>query len=348
MNKDKTAFLSTIGLVLSYKCMLSCPSCLVNAGPDRIEEINTDDAIKIISKLAAYRDNFIKELKLIGGEPFFDMEKLSRITNFASKMGLIVSSITNCYWANTGHNAYIILSLMRGIKKLIFSTDVFRQKFFPINYIENAVQAAKSLEIPHIIEITTDDTEDNEFKNLYNRTKEILSEEKIRIAVISSTPEKSKITQRCYKLYSIPYNGACDINNYPVIFPDGNILSCLGPVSMLNSSNPLILGNILQTPIDTVLDNAEKNLALHAIRIWGPTMLLSLLRKNGYETMIPSEKIDETVCDLCYSIMSQNKIIESFEKISKDRDFIEQIAFGRNFFLQEDIMVKKFMAEGIL
>ena len=41
---EEIPFLSNIGLMLTYKCTIACPHCIVKAGPNRKEEMTLESA----------------------------------------------------------------------------------------------------------------------------------------------------------------------------------------------------------------------------------------------------------------------------------------------------------------
>ena len=105
-------FLRNVGFVVTYKCQVSCSHCILEAGPHRTEEMALEDSLDWIRQVSGYRNGYIKVLSLTGGEPFYDVEKLRKISAFASKRGVIVSAVTNAYWADTRENAVSMLESM--------------------------------------------------------------------------------------------------------------------------------------------------------------------------------------------------------------------------------------------
>jgi hypothetical protein len=70
-----------------------------------------------------------------------------KTSKFAKDLGYKPMVFTNCFWAKTPTTAYKVLFSLKkvGIKTLITSADVFHQEYVPIEYVCNAVSAAKTL-----------------------------------------------------------------------------------------------------------------------------------------------------------------------------------------------------------
>lgn len=151
-----------------------------------------------------------------------------------------------------------------------------------------------------------------------------------------------------YETTSTPCPATCTMSSSPVIFPDGAVFACIGPVLTLKHNHPLRLGNLSEEPLETILDRAESNRLLHAIRIWGPGTLLSELESKGYTEPISDNYIEQSVCDACFKLMSNQKTVENLLEIKKDLEFTEKVAYGRVYFLNEDRMARRIIADGIL
>src|SRR3972149_5167068 len=90
-------FLKNIGLLMTYQCQVSCPHCIIEAGPNRKEHMVYEDTCNWIDQIAAYRNGHIKVMSLTGGEPFIDIQFLKKISELAEARGLFVSAVTNAH-----------------------------------------------------------------------------------------------------------------------------------------------------------------------------------------------------------------------------------------------------------
>ena len=86
---------------MTYKCQITCPHCIIKTGPHGAEEVSMENALAWIEQISSYRDGYIRVLSLTGGEPFYDMDKIKRISGFGGKGGLVISVVTNAFWVAT-------------------------------------------------------------------------------------------------------------------------------------------------------------------------------------------------------------------------------------------------------
>lgn len=120
-------FLQNIGLMLTYKCQVSCPHCIVECSPHRTEEMQESDALDWIGQIAHYRNGYIKVLSLTGGEPLFDIGKFRRVAECAASHGLLTAAVTNAYWATDPDRAAEVLRSIPPLAALSISTDSYRE-----------------------------------------------------------------------------------------------------------------------------------------------------------------------------------------------------------------------------
>ena len=59
-NIPNPPFLANIGFMLTYKCTIACPHCVVDAGPHRKEEMSLEHSFDWIEQARNYRDGHIK------------------------------------------------------------------------------------------------------------------------------------------------------------------------------------------------------------------------------------------------------------------------------------------------
>ncbi|MCC7174851.1 MAG: SPASM domain-containing protein [Bryobacterales bacterium] len=143
-----------------------------------------------------------------------------------------------------------------------------------------------------------------------------------------------------YKMTDEPPAGACPSAHTPVIFPDGRVSACIGPVIDLKVKHPLLLGNLREESLARILDAAETNAVLHIIRVWGPSKLLEMIQASGYAGRLPARFVDGSICHLCYSILSDAGLREAAAELARDRQLLERTAYGRQYYLNETSMLE--------
>jgi hypothetical protein len=118
-------------------------------------------------------------------------------------------------------------------------------------------------------------------------------------------------------------------------------MGCIGPVVGLDTNHPLILGNLRKNSLGEILEKAEMDVVLHTIRIWGPHKLLSKLKERNNHLALPTDFIDECICDICYRIFKDQKLLNILDEIQReDEEFRKKVAYGRFFYLNETKMLE--------
>jgi MoaA/NifB/PqqE/SkfB family radical SAM enzyme len=337
-NLPEMPYLRNIGIIVTYKCQVACPHCIIEAGPHRKEEIQLEDAFNWIKQIANYRNGYIKVLSLTGGEPFYDIKKLAALSSFGETNGLLVSAVTNAFWALTPQKAVDTLRNLPSIKMMAISADAYHQKDIPFERVKNAVEAAKKLDVPFQIGVCTENQDDLEYKKIVKKLEKITEPDRIKTAFTFPVGRALNIDNPNYVTSDEPPVSACSAGSSPIIFPNGNIIGCIGPVIDIKSDHPLLLGNLHQGSLEEVLDNSEINPIYHAIRIWGPQKLITLAKDAGLAEHLPKEYIKNSICHACYSLMSNNKIRFFLHSLANDSEFRRKVAYARLYYLGEPQM----------
>jgi MoaA/NifB/PqqE/SkfB family radical SAM enzyme len=322
--------------MMTYKCQVACPHCVVEAGPHRTEEVTRDNALDWIGQIAAYGDGWIQALSLTGGEPFFNVDNLRTISSFASDCGLFVSAVTNAYWAADREHAVALLKDLDGLKMLAISTDEHHQRQIPFEWVKNAIMAARLCGIPYNVVVCTESKEDAEYKRIVGDLVEITDPATIMTVITFPVGRAlQSVDASRYQRVKEPAQSACLAATAPILFPDGKVVACIGPVINLNTPHPLALGSLREQSLEEILDAAEVNPILHAIRIWGPRKLVSLAQEAGLGQYLPDTFVKHSICHACYCLMSDARIAEFLSELATDAEFREKVAYGRVYYLRE-------------
>jgi organic radical activating enzyme len=335
-------FLSNVGLMLTYRCTAACRHCLVEAGPHRKEEMRLDHALAWIEQARMYRDAHIEALALTGGEPFYNVENLAQISAHGRRLGFVVSVVTNAFWASTRDEALRALAQLPAVQALTISTDVYHQEAIPFACVRNAVEAARELKRVYNIAVCTDSEEDPRFQKVIEDLAAIGETESVRVSITLPVGRAQKeVRSSAYSTAPEPTVCACPVASSPVIFPNGDVIGCIGPLLTLPPKHPLFLGNLLREPLSEVLDRAERNPVLHAIRVWGPHKLVSLLKEHGFGAILPAQYICDASCDACYKLLSDERIVAALEEIFEDERLLQTVAYARVHYLNETTMAEQ-------
>lgn len=334
-------FLSNVGLMLTYKCTIACPHCIVKAGPNRKEEMRLEDALKWIDELKLFKNGYVVGVSLTGGEPFYNIEKLATIADYAIEKGFVVSVVTNAYWASSRDSALETLSKCRSINVLSVSADVGHQQFIPLSNVRNAIWAAKKLGLIYDVVVTTVSEDDKEYLEIRDELLDFVDADKIHMTITLPVGRASETLEEDSSIMSDePSRAACSMASFPVIFPNGDVIACIGPPITLPAGHPLHLGNLNNAPLDEIFSRAEKNIILHAIRTFGPRILVALLEKGGYRHLLPKQYVQDATCDVCYKLLGNKQVVEALAELIVEQDFVNTVAYGRNYYLGEQQMLE--------
>jgi pyruvate-formate lyase-activating enzyme len=334
-------FLRNVGLLLTYHCQASCAHCVIRAGPGRHEEMRLEDARNWIRDIASYRDGYVYVLSLSGGEPFSNIELMRAVMELAAASELCVSVVTNGFWASSRERAMQLLQSLPRISFLSVSTDVYHQKFVPFESVKNAIWALRECGIPYYVSIVTDNEDDTDFKRIKSDILKTSGPENIRTGSIFPVGRASRIRSKLrYTLSDQPPREACQAASSPCIFPDGRVYGCIGPLIELEHDHPLLLGNLRDSALHELLNKSETNAILHALRIWGPSRLIAMLREAGLSRYLPFEYVSESVCGACFSLLSDPTVRHWLRELENDAEFRRKVAYARLYYLNETGMLE--------
>jgi len=339
-NIAELPFLKNLGLMLTYRCPVACPHCIVEAGPARTEEFALDQALSLIAKAEKYRNHHIRGLAFTGGEPFLDRSKLEILANYGREHGFIISVVSNAFWASTKEKAFEILTSLPAVGAISFSTDRHHLKSIPFGHIKNAVWAAQELDLPFNVALCTDNEEDSEFTDLLAEVANFVPKDGIRVAFVFPLGRGRAMRGLRHKISPKPSKAACSMASSPVVFPDGSVIACIGPVLTLPKNHPLYLGNIFQEDLAVILDRAEENPVLHAIRAIGPWSLLEWGKDFDFSFNNTDNFIENCACDVCFKIFSHLPNLDKLKDLAIKPEFQERVAYARAYYLNETCMVK--------
>ena len=170
LNPPEIPFLSNIGFMLTYKCTIACPHCIVEAGPHRTEEMLLEDCLDWIEQARSYRAGHIQGLALTGGEPFYSLDRLERISAHAAALGFTISVVSNAFWATSRDAALEALAQLPAISMISLSTDVYHQVSIPFECIKHATAAARELGMLYNIAVCTDAEDDPQYQRILERS----------------------------------------------------------------------------------------------------------------------------------------------------------------------------------
>ena len=334
-------FLRNVGLFLTYYCQASCAHCIIRAGPHRHEEMRLEDAREWIRQIASYRDHYVYVLSLTGGEPFSNLKLLREVMEFAAEFKFYVFVVTNGFWATSREEAKQLLLSLPDICFLSVSTDLYHQKYVPFEYVQNAIWAINECGIPHYVSIITENKSDIDYQHISAEIQKIVDPENIRTGITFPVGRASRMKSELkYGFCDEPPKEVCQAASSPCIFPDGRVYGCIGPLIDLKHNHPLVLGDLKETSLPEIFDRSETNVVLHALRLWGPHRLVSMLREAGLGHHLPREHVSGSICNTSHGLMSNREVCAWLGKLAGDAEFQQRVAYGRLYHLEESGMLE--------
>ena len=189
---EEVPFLSNVGLMMTYKCTVACPHCIVKAGPHRREEMKISFALEWLNQIKSFRNGFVIGISLTGGEPFYNFPHLIEIADHANSLGFIVSVVTNAFWASSKEEALRILKICRSINMFSVSTDLPHQVAIPFENARNAIWAAKKLGKLYNVAVATESEDDPEYLELIDNILEFAEMDNISTSYIMPVGRAAK------------------------------------------------------------------------------------------------------------------------------------------------------------
>jgi MoaA/NifB/PqqE/SkfB family radical SAM enzyme len=338
---DAVPFLSNIGLLMTYKCQVTCPHCIVQANPHRKEQVHPDEVFGWIKQLRAYRDGWVRIIALTGGEPFFDLGLLRAVAEYAQGCGLTVTAVTNAFWASSVEKAVRVLSELTAISNIAFSTDVYHQVAIPLENIRNGVMAATLCRRPYVISVCTATKRDEAYLAIVRQLREFTDDDHIQTAIaLPMGRAAQELGWKAYETAAEPPRSACTSSS-PIIFPDGRVVACIGPLIELTTPHPLLLGDLRRESMGEILERAQANTILHMIRVWGPHKLVTLIRDAGLGGYLPEQYIASSICQTCYHLLSTPPLVSFLTELAQDPTWQRTTAYGRAYYLEEPEMMEQ-------
>lgn len=292
--KKNNFFINQGHIIITLACNLSCEHCLFRCGPSR-EWMPPD----IISKAAEeYYQNNIKNVRIMGGEPFLDLEKFETALNIIKKFykSNQISTITSGFWAADRKKTEKILNLIKGIRRLDVSVDRFHQKKVPIENVYRILESSKRLDIKVHLRLMLDSKSSFLLQRLIDLINRFSPEfsvcpldfkgraENFDISINKNYPKfesyllsKTNIKKNSYQERNFQ---KAQLFLEPSVFPSGNAYSCCDALKLT------YMGNINNESLSLMLIRATKSL---------PSKFLSIKCKT-HKFLSPKDK---DKCEIC-------------------------------------------------
>jgi organic radical activating enzyme len=321
-----------IYIQLGLRCALRCKHCSVYAGPKRREELPMPVALAVIRDFATL--STAKTVVFTGGEPFLDLERLrtvlSEVARFPELNTLV---LTSSHWARSASEASEVMQSLPPIALLAVSADEYHEEFVPRSNLRHAIVAAREVGTNVLLSIAQHGKEDGYAAGL----RSFLGEEiwsGIEVDIVRVMPLGRAKTYGIGGFNSTPVHlpkGACDVVGTPVVVSNGNVVACCqidATNDALRRSNSFYdLGHVPSDPLAVLQQRFEQDDLMQALRVWGPSGLVTLLRSNGIHPKLGSSY--HGICLLCRDLLTDPENVAALRKILKEQTLRREIWISR-------------------
>ncbi len=252
--------------------------------------------------LAGAKGAGAKTVWLFGGEPFLYFDLLMDSVESARKIGIEPYVTSNAFWAVSEESALSKLRLLRekGLYDIQFGVDPFHHGYVPIEHVRNAINAARSLDMPKgPFDLMNCYFVEKDGGDIRSRSREIISrllphEVFTGTIVFNGTaaevlaeraPRRSWEEYRTCQMERSQFRGLTHANVYPYGHVDPGM--CPG----------ISIGNAREAKLSEIIATFEPKAhpIYETVYEQGPVGLARMAMEFGFE---PTEYAD--ACHLCY------------------------------------------------
>lgn len=116
---------NTLGIQVTNSCNMECAHCITNSSPRARGDLPWEKIDAAVRSSAPYIDGVC----VTGGEPWLRRDTTLKTIRLAHSLGLVVSMISNGYWARTEEEARRVFSELKeaGLDRLAISFDSYHK-----------------------------------------------------------------------------------------------------------------------------------------------------------------------------------------------------------------------------
>ena len=300
----------TVGLAITLRCNYTCAHCINDSGPHQGDQIGLEEALNIIACISQESNNIC----FTGGESFLYRDMLFNCIRAAKEMGMIVSLVTNGFWATSRDVAKKTLVELEesGLTGICISMDRFH---LPFGKAENALHAARlcgEMKLKHVVRVCS--TASDDFADDFINPKKWPGINFQRVPVLRMGRAATLPVELFRTKREIP-NQTCDTALAPIVLPNGKVQACCGPGVEFNDSNPLNLGNWREESLALILKRARRNPLVAALHNIGPKGIISLLDKVDSSAIAPRRNLYTGICELCVDMCNNPGTVNSMASV---------------------------------
>lgn len=272
-----------VGYAPSWHCDGNCRHCFV---PVRSRQ----------------RDNFCKKVEdavfkcrfremgyvcITGGEPFLHERRLERLIGRIGQKGLNATIVTNGLWFKDKKEQRRLIERLqlKGLKGLGLSFDAYHTPCITRKLSRSLINCC----LEHGIQVGikgTGTSSKKKIEELVVETREVVGDVEMKLYNLSDTEGRFREKD----LVNNELLDGCGSALSPLVTPTGDVLACCSSWMLKMHNDVLCLGNVLDTPLDEILERASRSYVLLAIIAIGP---------RGVAELVNHEVLDRKENDNC-------------------------------------------------
>lgn len=292
-----------LSVILTDKCNIECRHCMPECSPEKSRTLSWVELERVIRDASTLPG--MQTLCFTGGEVFMFPNLLARCIKLGSQLGLETTAITNGFWARSPAIARRMLERFPGLTRLAVSTDTFHQEFIDIDRIKNAIAACNELGIDCAVRICHLDNPDEEIEAVRTQLADYSGQYEIEHQPVQPIGRAEFEIDRGSIFSYDTKMAVCRSADVHALNPSGRLTACCGGTGDWAADHPLDFGDVREQGLLQTLGLAERSLALHAVRLWGPAGLFRLAADQAAleGPMIPDPQI-RNICELCRYVVA--------------------------------------------
>jgi hypothetical protein len=304
----------------TLRCNIECPHCLSSCSP---RSGDTMSPIQLKKWITEFIDIGFKPICLTGGECFLfpDLVRAASEICYFRSTPLVIQ--TNGFWASTYDRAIQTLKSIPYITQLGFSSDYSHMQFINREVVENGIGAAYECGIDNVSLSISYQTasERNEVSDYFRGRFPNLTIDAWPITPIGRALGNPKLTKEhdTYSIDFLPRSCEARTRFTPIVFPNGDVHLCYHLVMCLDKKDPFLAGNLSEKSLEEILENIEDPL-FRFVMAYGGGSLRYLIEESAPE-LVSGEF--QRVCQFCYAVFSDPKLVSKMRKILSLPQFIE-------------------------
>ncbi len=306
IRKTVASFATHLGIIVSKRCNLMCPSCITRSSPSESHAPPRYDVHRAISEAAALRGEGLgpSTVSFTGGEPFLLLEELESYTRHAHAAGLKTGVVTNAFWAENAGAARRALGRLRHVTRFDLSTDPRHERVVSLDTLGTAIRLLTSTRQLGSIRVVRQPGDDE----FLRRLKSVLADRGVGYKLRESSMiwlDRNGVPRISARQGSAsPPLGPCAAMS-PVIDPSGTVFACCGALQNLTPPHPLVLGDLRSERIRSIYYRYHTSPFVQGMRIGGIAEVLALLSRRRPALPLPVHHDASNMCYTCFHVFAR-------------------------------------------